>query len=153
MFYFNIVFGLQRLHFIYLSTTIMVNRKCILLYFVAITSTVICLIIVAAPVIVGNVGIYISIFDQMVNALCLYLQFGFTKRIYMKCCKYPDLCCRDCISWRMKRWQKRMHKSSPSGPSVASNQTLNPNVVQMAVPEDSVLEESAKARMGTGTAL
>jgi len=50
--------------------------------------------------------------DQIINALCLWLQFAFTEKIYRRVWRYPDLCCQRCIGWRLRRWQRRNQKTT-----------------------------------------
>merc|ERR1719242_2472886 len=45
--------------------------------------------------------------DHILNAGCLYLQFGFTSHLYQRLCGYPDKCCLWICSRRIMRWQKR----------------------------------------------
>ena len=68
---------------------------------------------------------FFIIFDHIVNALCLWLQFGYTQSWYDRMCKYPDLCCRWCLSLRMTRWQTR-HRHIASFVSVHS---VSPSMV------------------------
>ena len=99
---------------IYIETHL--NRKSILLFVVACASTTITFILqhdisimLQMRIIfsVSSTRIMVILVDQIVNAICLYLQFGFTRRVYFKCCGYPHSCCVWCLSWKIKRWQKQ----------------------------------------------
>jgi len=99
-----------------------------LLFFAACTSMTIFLF-VAFNALFGDVdssNFYIVIaIDQMINAFCLYLQFGFTKRVYMKCCKYPDQWCRGCVSRKIRKWQES--QVMPAMVEVASPTNSSPS--------------------------
>ena len=41
--------------------------------------------------------------DQCINVVCLYLQYKFEHKLYVKCCVVPDGCCRMMITRRTKR--------------------------------------------------
>ena len=101
--------------------------KYILLFFVAILSTIVTFFLTFIVSLVFA-GIFISI-DLSVNVLCLYLQFAFAANHYGKCCGYLDSRCRAMV---LKRTKKEMHKEplsvsnmSPRSGTVSENRSVS----------------------------
>lgn len=112
----------------------MYDRKCISLFVTAFCSTVTSYFVsgrlLAVP---GCLDMVPLLLDLSMNAVCLYLQFHFTKAMYVRCCKYPDSCCRWCIGFRIKRWTKKNCKED------------NKISVESCSPSASAVSESPKA--------
>jgi len=77
--------------------------------------------------------------DHIVNAGCLYLQFGFTSHLYQKLCGYPDKCCMRICSRQIRRWQKRngtgSNEMSPPRTHVADSSMTDVPDVESAEPQ------------------
>lgn len=80
-------------------------RKYLLLFVISSTSSILVLVLQEAT---HNMSAaYFYVFDQWLNILCLYWQFQHISYCYDFGCKYPDLCCRKCVGYKVTRWQKR----------------------------------------------
>lgn len=78
-----------------------VSAKYILLFFVAILSTVLdAIFFFTVSSFCG--GLFAS-FDLCVNLQCVYLQFAVASSDYRKCCGFPDSCCRAVVLKRARR--------------------------------------------------
>ena len=85
--------------------------KYILLFFVAISSTILSISLFAiwSNSVLIVFGPFLLSVDLSVNLWCLYLQFAFAKKHYQKCCGCLDSRCRNIVENRVKRKQ---HKDS-----------------------------------------
>lgn len=128
---------------------LMPNRKCLLLFTVALCSTILFFFVFWNTNSINNIGpiwgkVFMSL-DLSVNTVCLYLQFTFAKTLYSRCCEYPDSCCRWCIGLRIKRWTKRNRRKSrqmsirscsPSAaPTSSSAHSVQPNSLNLSSTE------------------
>ena len=85
------------------------SAKYILLFFVAITSTILMVLLVVF-LSLECAGFLVSA-DLCVNLWCLHLQFAFAEREYRKCCGFMDSWCSAVV---FKRAKKVMHRESMS---------------------------------------
>ena len=78
-----------------------VSAKCILLFFIGISSTVLTFALIR--IVSYRARGAFSAFDLSVNLWCLYLQFAFAEKQYQKCCGCLDSRCRATQVNRIKR--------------------------------------------------
>ena len=45
----------------------------------------------------------LRVFEGTINTFIIWLNFGFNKKYYQKCCYYPHMCCYKCFEKRTKR--------------------------------------------------
>ena len=97
--------------------------KYILLFFVAILSTIFSYFLVF--IVSWIFSAMLSSIDLCVNLLCLYLQFAFAANHYGKCCGCLDSRCRAMV---LERTKTEIHKESLSVPKMSSRSgTLSEN--------------------------
>jgi len=84
------------------QTLLNLSAKYVLLFVVAIVSTVLNSVLVIL-VFHGWMGAVVLSLDLCINLFCLYLQFSFAAGHYQKCCFCLDARCRAAVSKRTKR--------------------------------------------------
>merc|ERR1711941_120302 len=78
-----------------------------MLFGFTITSSILCVLLMLS-VDIGRRAPFLTL-DFCVNLWCMYLQFAFAKKHYMKCCGWCDERCRN---FGLKRTQKIFDKNS-----------------------------------------
>jgi len=87
---------------------------------------------IVAFTLLSDLGMYFVVLDQMINVICLYLQFGFNQKSYRTICCIPNCCCgwllisvwmgqnRKEVQAYPKKPKKKKKAVEPTSPSATS---------------------------------